>query len=103
MPSFYGFYVYSLGRSRVDDRRQSGTMTVTNIPEPSSSPIDDIYSGETNSWTTPLESSRSTQSYGVKRDKSLGNSVVKRMFGTPVSCISSRSRPMAKPPSGGMP
>jgi hypothetical protein len=43
------------------------------------------------------------QDHGVSRVKSRGNVVVKRIFGAPVSCISSRSRPMANPPCGGMP
>src|SRR5690349_5709167 len=41
--------------------------------------------------------------YGVSLFKSLGNVVASLTFGIPVSCISKRSRPMANPPSGGMP
>ena len=41
--------------------------------------------------------------YGATLLISLGNVVASLMFGTPVSCISRRSMPIAKPPCGGMP
>ena len=41
--------------------------------------------------------------YGVSRVRSRGNVVVKRILGTPVSCIRNLSRPIAKPPWGGIP
>ena len=41
--------------------------------------------------------------YGTNLFKSLGNVVANRTFGMPVSCISNRSNPIAKPPSGGIP
>ena len=42
-------------------------------------------------------------SYGVRRCRSRGNRVVCRMLAAPVSREVQRSRPMAKPPCGGMP
>ena len=41
--------------------------------------------------------------HGVRRSRSRGKVVARRMLGSRPSCISSRSSPMAKPPCGGMP
>src|SRR5258706_13265636 len=40
---------------------------------------------------------------GVSRARSRGNVLARRILGTPVSCRSRRSSPIAKPPCGGMP
>src|SRR5487761_2336202 len=45
----------------------------------------------------------SANSYGVRRVMSRGKSVTSLMFGAPTGCPTSRSSPMANPPSGGIP
>lgn len=43
------------------------------------------------------------KTYGARRPRSRGKRVARRMLSRPSNCIRKRSRPMAKPPCGGMP